>query len=72
MEATGMDPGVSSLAPEKGHPLGLTEAGEELKPPENFFFLFLLSITQKTELIRILHFPRTWVNQGLYAVIFSL
>ena len=43
MEATGMDPGVSSLAPEKGHPLGLTEAGEELKPPENFFFFFFYS-----------------------------
>lgn len=70
MEPTGVDPGVSSHAPEKGHPPGLTEAGEELKPPENFFF-FLPSITQKTELIRILHFPRTWVNQGLYVVISS-
>lgn len=40
MEATGVDPGVSSHAPEKGHPPGLTEAGEELKPPENFFFFY--------------------------------
>ena len=38
MEATGVDPGVLSLAPEKGHPPGLTKAGEELQPPENFFF----------------------------------
>lgn len=29
---------------------------------------FLSSTTQKTELIRILHFLRTCVNQGLYAV----
>lgn len=37
MEATGVDPGVLSLAPEKGHPPGLTKAGEELKSPEHFF-----------------------------------
>lgn len=62
-----MDPAGSDLTQEKGHPPGLTEAGEELKPPENFF---LPSVTQKTELIRILRFLRTWVNQGLYVIIF--
>ena len=50
MEPTGVDPGVSSHAPEKGHPPGLTEAGEELKPPENFFFFFTL------------HYPENRIN----------
>lgn len=44
--AEGVDPAGSDLTQEKGHPPGLTEAGEELKPPENFF---LPSVTQKTE-----------------------
>lgn len=39
MEATGMDPGVSSLAPEKGHPLGLT-TGEEAQASRKLFFFF--------------------------------
>lgn len=49
-----------------GHQLGPTRAGEVLQPPPNILCFFLPSISQKPEFIKILHFLRTWANQGFY------